>query len=237
MSDAWLTLIADPVPWTRPRPLPLPVETERLVVRCYRRDDGPALYRGIIADRAALLPWMAWARTDHQAESDSIYYVERSRRRMEQPDCIDFPMGMFDRATGELIGGTGLHDIRPGLRQAEIGYWVRGDRHGQGLCTEAIGALASAALTPRDQGGWGLRRLVIYNATANVASRRVCEKLGLRLEMRLRRARYLGPDGPGGGPGYHDVLGFAVLAEEWDVAAQRARPGIGWGGLDPSADG
>jgi RimJ/RimL family protein N-acetyltransferase len=226
MSEEWLEWVGDPEPWTAPRPLPGPVTTERLNVRRLERGDGPALYRAIEASRDRILPWMAWALTDHQVVDDTVFYVERQRRAAGTPVCREYAMLIVDRAGGEVLGATGLHDIRPALRQAEIGYWVRGDRQGQGLCTEALAGLLGAALRPAEDGGWGFRRIVIYNAVENPASRRVCEKLGLRLELRSRGARYLSPKA--GGPGYHDLLGFAVLADEWDASAGRARPAAEW---------
>lgn len=221
MSESWLQMVRDPNPWTAPQPLPAPIETDRLVVRLYQRGDGPRLFRAIEADREALLPWMVWARTDHQEEADSIFYAERSRRKVAKLDCTDFPMVISERDSGEQLGGTGLHGVDSGLHTAEIGYWIRGDRHGQGLCTEAVGALISAALRPASEGGWGLRRIIIFNAVGNVASRCVCEKLGLRLEQRAKQDRYLGPEGVGGAPGYCDTLGFAVLRDEWDFERNR----------------
>ncbi|MEM9492528.1 MAG: GNAT family protein, partial [Myxococcota bacterium] len=197
MSDSWFNLLSDPRPWSPPIPLPGPLETARTVVRLYRRGDGPAVHATVASTRATLMPWMAWARTDHMEESDGVYFVERVRRSAELLDCRDFPLGIFDRASGELIGGTGIHRIRSDLHEGEIGYWMHHSRRGQGLCTEAVGALCSAALCRSEAGGWGLRRLVVFNAAANVASRRVCEKLGLRLEMRMREDRYQGPVAPG----------------------------------------
>lgn len=226
MSDAWRRFVEDDDAWRAPSPLPGPVHTERLTVRTYERGDGPKLFEAIDAARPGLLPWMPWARTDHLVVDDSVHYVERARRAVTDPLCNDFPMGIFDRASGALLGGTGLHRIRPGLREGEIGYWIRGDRHGEGLCTEAIGALITSAVASAAEGGWGLRRVVIFHATGNVGSRRVCEKLGLRLECRMRAERYLGPEGEDGAPGYCDVLGFGVLADEWDPALRRARPDI-----------
>jgi RimJ/RimL family protein N-acetyltransferase len=222
MSDAWMEKMRDPCRWAAPAPLPAPIQIEELVVRLYRKGDGPALFEAIDADRDALLPWMAWSSTDHLSVDDSIHYVERARRAVEKPDCIDFPMGIFDNRDGSLVGGTGLHRIRPSWREAEIGYWVRGDRQRRGICTRAIGALISSALRSAEDSGWGLRRIVIYNAVGNVGSRRVCERLGLRLEMRMRKERYLDV------LGYMDMLGFAVLDDEWDFEAQRAKPNIGW---------
>ena len=225
--DSWLAYLRDPAPWRAPDPRPEGAETERALVRLYRFGDGPALFEAINASRDAILPWMTWASTDHQRVEHSIHYVERVRRAAARGDACDFPMGIFERRSGRLLGATGLHDIRPMLRQAEVGYWIRRDATGRGLCTEAIGALMGAALTPSSAGGWGLRRLIVYVATENVASRRVCEKLGLRLEGHMRAERYLGYP-PDAAPGYHDTYLFAVLADEWDHDAGRAKPGIGW---------
>lgn len=201
-----------PPPWQAPRPLPGRVTTSRTVVRLYEPGDGAAHFDAVEADRGALLPWMAWARASHRSRDESEAYVASAVRGYEEKHCLDFPMGIFDRVTGELLGGTGLHDLQPALGQAEVGYWVRGDRQGEGLCTEAVRALLRWALAKQREGGWGLRRLVVYHAVENVASRKVCERLGLRQEALLRRARYLGP--PGEGPGWYDVVGYGILADE-----------------------
>jgi RimJ/RimL family protein N-acetyltransferase len=227
MSDDWLEFVRDPNPWTPPDPAPAPVVTPRTVVRLWQKGDGPGLYSAIEANRPALLPFMVWALTDHRHVEDSIHYVESVRRRATSNDCTDFGMGIFDRETGEVLGGTGFIRIRAGAREAEVGYWVRGDRQGHGYCTEAIGALISSGLAPGGS-GWGFRRIVVYNSTLNVASKRVCEKLGLRLEARLRKDRFLGPSGAHGPAGYQDTLGFAVLEDEWDFVTHRAKPDIAW---------
>lgn len=219
MSDAWLKRLSDPEPWSAPRPLPPASTASGLQVRLYQAGDGPALFSAIDDRRDAILRWMIWASTDHRSADDSTYYVERVRRAYEKPECLDFPMGIFDLGTGEQLGGTGFHHVVPGLRQAEIGYWVRGSHQGQGVCTRAIAALISAGLRPASKGGWGFRRLLVFNDVENVASRRVCEKLGLRLEMRLRQDRYLDD-------GYRDTSGFAVLADEWDFELSRVKSGV-----------
>ena len=227
MSESWLRLLSDPEPWRAPSPRPDAIRTSRTVVRLYEQGDGPALFAAVATSRSTILPWMIWALTDHLDVSHSVHYVERFRRLGEQPDCTNFPMGIFDPQTGELIGGTGLHDISTATGRAEIGYWIRGDRHGQGLCTEAVGALISQSLRGADAGGWGLRRIVIYNTDDNEPSRRVCQKLGLRLESRERASRYRGRVGEHPA-GYHDTFGFGVLRDEWDFDADRAKPDIHW---------
>jgi RimJ/RimL family protein N-acetyltransferase len=213
--------------WSPPSVLPV-TPSARATVRAYGKGDGPALFSAVDADRASLLPWMAWVRTEHQDVDESIHFVETRRRVEAERGCTNFTLGVFDRDTGEVVGGTGLHDIRPGTAQAEVGWWIRGARSGQGLATEVAGAHISAALRPQSAGGWGLRRIVVEVHEPNVASLRVCEKLGLRQESRMRADRYLGPVGVDGARGWYDSRGFAVLADEWDFDLNRAKPGIGW---------
>jgi RimJ/RimL family protein N-acetyltransferase len=74
---------------------------------------------------------------------------------------------------------------------------------------------------------------VVFTAAENIPSRRVCEKLGLRLEQRRKQDRYQGAIGDHEPLGYHDSLGYAVLADEWDFDRDRAKEGIGWNSLHP----
>lgn len=222
MSESWMAKLADPSPWKLPQPLPPPLEIGDMLVRRYQKGDGPRVFEAVDDQREKLLAWMLWVTTDHLTVDDSIHFVERMRRATDKPDCLDFPLGIFDRRDGSMLGGTGFHRIRPQYREAEIGYWIRGSQHGKGICTRVVGALMSAGFRPQGDGGWGFRRIVIFTAAENVGSRRVCEKLGLRLEFHIRRERYQEP------MGYHDSVGYAALEDEWDFAQNRAKPGIGW---------
>ena len=110
-----------------------------------------------------------------------------------------------------------LYRIRHAAHQGEIGYWMRPDRRREGLTTEAVAGLLSSALAPASHGGWGLRRVEIYCGSRNAGSRRVPEKLGLRLESHRRADRWVD------GIGWEDKLGWAVRADDWDVEGRRLR--------------
>ena len=77
----------------------------------------------------------------------------------------------------ELIGDCGLvvQEV-DGVKEVEIGYHVRRDLWGQGFATEAAQAC-------RDYGfnQLGFDRLISLIHPANIASRRVAEKNGMRL--------------------------------------------------------
>lgn len=204
-----------PAPWRAPRPFPIPLFTKRLRLDWWRSEDAPALWEAIESSRPTLAPWLPWALTGHRDPEESLERILAWERQRNAPEPEEFFLGMFDRASGEAVGGTGLHRLVPELGQAEIGYWVRASRREQGLCTEAVRALVSSAF--RD---WGLRRVTLECAAENVASRRVAEKATLPLECVARAARWVEH------LGLCDHLAFGVLADEWDVERQRRKDGV-----------
>jgi RimJ/RimL family protein N-acetyltransferase len=192
--------------------------TPRLLLRFWEPDHAPAMLEGLNVDRSSFAPWLPWVAVDNRTLVECIFQIERLRREREAGGDTNFVLAMIDRATGKAVGGTGLHRVERESHQAEIGYWVRPDRRGQGLCTEAVGHLISWAFAAPEAGGWGLRRIEIACAAANAASQRVPRKLGMRQEVTRRAARFVP------GIGWDDTLGWGVVREEWDAAALRVRP-------------
>jgi ribosomal-protein-serine acetyltransferase len=208
-----------PSPWRPPPTLPQRFETPRVVLRFWTPEDAPAMLAALNVDRDSLFPWLPWVRTDNGTVPECIFHIERFRRAREQvePPPTNFMMGIFDRASGEALGGTGLGSVDPSLREAEIGYWIRADRRSKGFCTEAVAGLISSAFKAQAGGGWGLRRIKILCAGANVKSQAVPRKLGLRQEVHQVKGRWVE------GIGWDDTLGWGVLAEEWEPDAQATR--------------
>ncbi len=87
---------------------------------------------------------------------------------------------MLDPASGDVIGRCGLMR-RQGPAVIEIGYWVRSDRAGAGIATEAARLLTEAGHGLSDVG-----TIVIHHDEANGASGRVAEKLGYSISERRR---------------------------------------------------
>jgi len=209
--------------WSPPSPLPGPISTERTTIRSYRQDDAPALHEAVLASIAEPWLWLRWV-SDPPRLEDSAARIESVVRDCADPSCRYFSQAIFDRTEATYLGDLSFHHIDSRERTAEIGYWIRSDRGGSGLCTEAAGAMITAGFASQPAGGWGFRRITLLCAVDNVASWRVAEKLGLRRERYERAERYTTrPDA-----GYVDSVGYAVLADEWDKDTHRARPGIGW---------
>lgn len=208
-----------PPPWAPPAPLPAERRSVRVLLRYFTPDDAGPFLAALNVDRHTYLPWLPWVADDNRTTAEAIFNFERFRRERERssPAPDNFVIGIFDTASGDVIGGTGLHRVVHAEHEAEIGYWVRADRRGRGLCTEATASMISWALAPQAAGGWGLHRVHIRVAGSNQSSRRVPEKLGLHQDGALRSNRWVA------GAGWDDTLIWSVLADEWDVNADRLR--------------
>ena len=123
--------------WSAPDLVRCHLESPRLTVRAYRLEDAEAVFHAVNDYREHLLPWMPWAR-GHRQMADTVKYIaEQIIATTAGPLFTGIGVGIFERASGEFLGGTGVHDVRPDTASCETGYWIRGDRCGQGFAAEA----------------------------------------------------------------------------------------------------
>jgi RimJ/RimL family protein N-acetyltransferase len=85
---------------------------------------------------------------------------------------------------GEAVGGVSFF-IQPDVQRvsAEVGYWLGEAYWGRGIATDAVAAITQHAIDAHQ-----LTRLFALVFNDNVASSRVLEKCGYRLEARLARS-------------------------------------------------
>ncbi|HLU65345.1 MAG TPA: GNAT family protein [Kofleriaceae bacterium] len=176
------------------------IETPRLVLRCWALEDAVPLQAVLEEHIAELTPWLSWATREVGTLEQRVADLRRMRRRFDGDE--DYGYGVFDRDSGEVVGGCGLH-LRAGPGAREIGYWVRPDRWGQGLATELSAALTRVAFEVD-----GVDRVDVRCDPANRASARVAEKLGYRHEATLRVRLHAG-DGS-----LRDAMIWSMLAAE-----------------------
>jgi ribosomal-protein-serine acetyltransferase len=152
--------------------LPAVLGAERPELRRWRVEDHAALAAAIGASHEDLRVWMPWAHAMPAAEVERAL-IEASSARFDRGE--DFEYFLFEIDAGDLVGAAALHLREP--ETAQIGYWVRSDRHRRGYATEATRALTSAAFEhlPR------LRVVEIRMDKANAASAGVPSKLGYQL--------------------------------------------------------
>lgn len=197
--------------WRPPDLSSIRLETDRLVIRSYELDDVDAVFRAIDSCRDELLPWMVWVRTQHLEPASTAQYIAAQIMNTRRPETWDgIGLGVFLKETGEYIGGSGVHDVRRDTASCETGYWIHTAHTGRGYATEVCRRAIDWALCPQNRGGLGLRRVRIFCSSANPASIRVIEKLGIRKEVEMPGDYWVE------GYGCTTRLGWGVLADEWN---------------------
>ena len=123
--------------------------------------------------------------------------AERPRRRFQL--VITLP------EDGRAIGSCGIRRKPENDLEADIGYELAPNHWGRGYATEA--ALAVVGFGFREL---GLHRISSWCIADNIASARVLEKIGLRLEGRLRENEYFKGE-------WWDTLVYGLLRAEWEA--------------------
>ena len=159
--------------------IPERIETERLILRAAKSNDGPEAFEAVVESVNELKPWMPWAHPEPKLEG-SIEFHANAQARWYSREMLDFQW--VDKSTQRLVGKGGFHTINWDVPKFEIGYWVRTSMAGKGYCTEAVNALV--AFAKRELGA---KRLEICSDPRNERSRKVAERCGFALEGILRR--------------------------------------------------
>ena len=116
----------------------------------------------------------------------------------------DMAVAIVEQTTDQLVGGTGLHDIDPRNRHAALGIMI-GDKTawGKGYGSEATRLMVRHAFHTLN-----LNRVYLEVYEYNDRARHVYEKIGFRIEGRLRQHTFR--DGR-----YWDTFVMGVLRDEW----------------------
>lgn len=166
--------------------IPMPIETDRLIIRPPRPGDGPLVTSAKEETWDDLVRWMDWAKDMPTPEDDERVMREATARFILRTDLM---MMAFERASGLPVVFTGLHRMDWHARIFEIGYWVRASARGKGYATETANALTRFAFN-----ALSARKVIITHADGNDASAAVIRRLGYPLEVVERYGTTL-PDG------------------------------------------
>jgi len=182
---------------------PLELVGRRIVLRTMRESDYEAWHEVRVRCRDWLVPWEPRPAGAPPAAEDRASFAARcALRERERQIGSGYGFGIFvdERFVGELT----LSSIQRGpFQSASIGYWIDQAWAGHGLVPEAVVVTLRFAFEML-----GLHRVEISIIPRNAASRRVVEKLGIRVEGISER--FLEIDGE-----WEDHVRYAVTAEEW----------------------
>ncbi|MGP9539293.1 GNAT family N-acetyltransferase [Brachybacterium sp. AOP43-C2-M15] len=175
-----------------------PLPTDRLELR-----------RGLPEDAAAVWPW--YRRPEVQEWTTTLSPTLEEHQRWWDGTLASCIVGLRD---GRIVASGKVErqdawsqaDVRAQAegQQAELGWVLDPAAHGQGLGTEFAAALLDLAID-----GLGVRRIEASCFAENHASRRVMEKIGLRLEG-VFREESLHRSGR-----WLDGMSYALLASEY----------------------
>ncbi|HEV2889922.1 MAG TPA: GNAT family protein [Frankiaceae bacterium] len=150
-------------------------------------------------NREHLAPWMPWAATTTSV-ADTTAFLTFIRGEYAAGRAFHANV----RYRGAIVGGMGLHDMRPTDGTVELGYWLDEGHVGKGITTRATRALVTAVFAQ------GYVRVAIKAAVDNVRSRAVAERLGFTFEGVERMAAKVGDK-------HHDHAVYSMLAAEWSA--------------------
>lgn len=187
---------------------------DKIVLRAHETKDAPRVQEACSDERTSY--WLSHLPTPYTMEHATSYAVTRHESAAQGKGVH---WAVTDPVTDELVANISLFDIKAG-DDAEIGYWTHPSARGRGVMTEACALVIRHAFISVPDGGIGLRRLKIFAAEGNAASRRVIEANGF-VETGRHRADTKLADGT-----WVDTMAYDLLASEHDGPAklQGARP-------------
>lgn len=184
----------------------------RVTLRAPRNSDYTAWSELRRASRDFLKPFEPrWTESDL---SQRVYASRLRRGKEEARAGTDYTFFVFIDKDGaeQLVGGVTLSNVRRRAAQfVTLGYWMGKPYAGQGLMTEAVGAIIPFCFETL-----GLHRIHAAFLPGNTASRRVLEKNGFREEGFAEN--YLQIDGK-----WADHVLFGLTRERYDASLRQGR--------------
>jgi RimJ/RimL family protein N-acetyltransferase len=176
----------------------LSLQTERLCLREFRPEDGPAIYE--IQRHPAYVRFYPWEQVRPQ---DSQQWVDEFVSWQQQTPRVKYQFAFSEIGSERIIGNCGVRIDDLKHRQGNMGYEVHPDYWGRGYASEAAAAMVRFAFSTLH-----LHRLWALCVSENIASWKVLEKMHMRREGHFRERVYFKGQ-------WHDHYHYGLLASEW----------------------
>jgi RimJ/RimL family protein N-acetyltransferase len=149
--------------------IPLPIETERLLIRCFEPESDAAAMVGVYCDPEVM----------RFIPGGALAGVEAVRAELEKHVQAEATRGfgiwaVVECETDTVIGDVGFGVFKP-TRDIELGYTLARAHWRRGFATEAASACLAAGLAHLDA-----PRIIAVVDAANDASMRVAERIGMQ---------------------------------------------------------
>ena len=171
-----------------------------ITLRPLRMSDALEVFLAVQETMASLRLWMPWAHPGYSI-TESEGWIKSATKSWPEGSAYEF--AITDSKDGAFIGGCGLNHINKIDMVANLGYWVRRSRQGEGNAARAAKLLIQFGINELK-----LNRIEILAAVENEASRRTAEKAGGVQEAILRHRIAL-PDK------VHDAFLFSIVPSDF----------------------
>jgi RimJ/RimL family protein N-acetyltransferase len=179
------------------------LETERLILRDFVKDDWQRVLE--YQSDPLYLRYYEWTERTPEAVQEFVGWF---LSQQEENPRIKFQLVVVLKSTNLLIGNCGVRMDNADDIDANIGYEFDPKYWNHGYATEAAHAVVDFGFHH-----FGVHRIWADLVADNIGSAHVLEKLGMRLEGRLRDKAYFKGR-------WWDELIYAILAEEWELHKQ-----------------
>lgn len=158
------------------------LETKRLILRDYRKQDARDLARNIgninVSKYLLVVPYPYGVK-------DANDYLKRQLKKQKEKSRKDYTFAIERKSEKGVIGAIGIHEVDKYQGIAKIGYWLGADYHRQGYMQEAASKVIDFIFNKLK-----LRRIDVEAFGDNAASNGLIEKLGFKYEgTRVKRLR------------------------------------------------
>lgn len=174
------------------------LETERIILRPFREDDGEAMFRNWAGD-PEVCRYLTWGPHENADVSRQICALWAS----QSGDPAFYQWAIEPKALGEPIGSISVVGLNEAVAAAEIGYCIGRRWWGHGFTPEALRAVVGYLITEV-----GMNRVSAKHDVNNPNSGRVMRKAGMTKEGVLRAAAR-------NNQGVADMAVYSILASEY----------------------
>ena len=176
------------------------LETPRLILRPFRDDDAPVFSR--YRSDPEVARYQGWAAPYRLKQA--IQFINHMKAATPGAPGQWYQVAFERKADGVVIGDCVFKVLEDDIHQAEIGFTLAGEYHGQGYASEGVGRLLGYLFEEIN-----LHRVRANCDPQNAASIRLMKRLGMRHEGRwIKSLWYKGA--------WADEDWFAILREEWE---------------------
>ncbi len=162
-------------------------------------EDAVELFSLVDSNRNYLKEWLPWL-DNNLSVKDQLDFIEIS-----QKDRIQGSSGIWlIKENNDLVGVISINWIDWDNKSCGLGYWISEDKVGKGIVNRCCKSLINDLISNNQ-----IHRFVIEAAVENYASRKVAEKLGMRLEGIIKDRELLYGT-------YVDAALYAITAPEWE---------------------